>query len=570
MGNPRTWRLSRRHLLVTGLAVGGATALPAPQDAVRARSLQAYVDGSDHDPLGRTMGAYPTEIHHAFMHGVASGDPLPGTVILWTRVTPSPQAVPGSGRGADTTLRWDVASDEDFMNIVRSGEVVATSATDHTVHVDPHELKPATTYYYRFEVIDGPMAGQVSPAGRARTAPADNADLESVQMAVCSCANYESGYFRAYGDIAERAQAGEIDLVVHLGDYIYEYASGDNPGKSGVTRAFEPTWELESIGDYRARYGHYRRDPELQAAHAAATWVVTWDDHEFADNWNAHDAKQHTLFQGPWEKRRDGAMRAYFDWLPVRGEAPADGGRLYRSLRFGTLAELHMLDLRSYRSGPGLRPVAGEGQHTIMGQEQFAWLSRKLSTTDARWALIGNSVMFSPVNLVGLDPKVRPVIAPLLGGDVVAELGPHMNPDQWDGYPADRERLLDQLADERPDASTIFLTGDIHSEWAGVINHRGRVLGAELVTTSVSATNMDDRMGLARGNLVSRLAVQHLLGRNPHFRHINLDDHGYMLVKVTKDEVTARFLRVDDVEAPGAAIHEGYALRFADGRLEEL
>lgn len=557
------WRLSRRHLLASSLAVGGAAAIPGSQDRVRATSVQSYVDGRGHDPNGRIVGSYPPERHRAFMHGVASGDPLPRSVVLWTRVTPAPQAVPGSGFGPDTPVRWEIARDAEFTDVVRTGDAVASAEQDHTVHADPFGLEPATTYYYRFRVTGGELTGEVSPVGRTATVPDDDADVDKLTLAVCSCANYETGYFRAYSDIAER---DDIDVVVHLGDYIYEYANGYKPGKSGVTRAFVPTWEVTTRADYQARYGHYRMDPELQAAHAAAPWVVTWDDHEFSDNWHPDGAKGHDMFAGPWEERRDAAMAAYFDWMPVRASSPAEGGRLYRSLRFGTLAELHMLDLRSYRSGPGvLRPTGGGDGHTIVGQEQFTWLNRKLATSDTTWSLIGNSVMMSSVNLLGADPLVRPALAELLGGETIAELGPGMNPDQWDGYPADRERLLAEIAAHRPDASTVFLTGDIHSEWAGRLRRDGRVIAAELVTTSVSATNVDDRLGLPVGNPVSRAAEAHLLRTNPQFSHLDLDNHGYLLVTVDPQGVDARWMRVDDVEKAGSPVREGHRLRYTQG-----
>lgn len=564
----RKWRLSRRHLLASSLVLGGTAAIPGSQDRVRATSVQAYVDGSGHDPNGQIVGSFPPEMYRVFMHGVASGDPLPRSVVLWTRVTPAPQAVPGSGLGADTPLRWEVARDEEFREIVATGEVVATATRDHTVHVDPFGLEPATTYFYRFVVTAGPHAGEISPVGRTRTVPDDDADVAEFTLAVCSCANYEAGFFSAYSDIAAR---DEVDVVIHLGDYIYEYANGVKPGKSGVSRPFVPAWEVTKRSDYEARYGHYRMDSELQAAHAAVPWVVTWDDHEFSDNWNPHSAKGHNMFIGPWEERRDAAMAAYFEWMPVRATSPAEGGRLYRSLRFGTLAELHMLDLRSYRSGPGvLRPAGGGKGHTILGQEQFTWLRRKLATSDTAWSLIGNSVMMSPVNLIGMDPLVQPALSELLGGDAVAEFGPNMNADQWDGYPADRERLIAEIADLRPDGSTVFLTGDIHSEWAGRLRHEERVIAAELVTSSVSATNVDDRLGLALGNHVSRAAEAHLLSSNPHFSHLDLDNHGYLLVTVDYKGVAARWMRVDDVEVAGSPVRVGHAVRYEDGHFHEL
>lgn len=546
--------VSRRHVLASAVAVGGAAALPSSLDRVRASSVQAYADVDAATLSHPAPAPYAEGTHHLFMHGVASGDPLPTSVILWTRVTPGAEAVPGSGLGPDVYLDWQVAVDEHFTRVVREGRVVATAERDHTVHVDPFGLEPQTTYYYRF--LAGGVASEV---GRTRTTPADDAEPTQLRMAVASCANLESGYFGAYSDIAERARAGEIDVVVHLGDYLYEYASGVNPGKHGVTRPFEPPWEILSAQDYRVRHAHYRRDTELQAAHAAAPWVVTWDDHEIANDSRADGAEGHGLFEGDWSDRRAAAMGAYLDWMPVRATNPAEGGRLYRSLRFGALAELHMLDLRSYRRAPNLSPTDGQA---MMGQEQFLWLDKKLSTSDTTWSLIGTSVMMSPLRLVDLDPVVRGPLAAITGADAGAEWGAGLNPDQWDGYPADRERLLARIAETREDASTVFLTGDIHSEWAAKVSHRDRVIGAELVCSSVSAPNVDDALRLPAGNPVSRAAQRHVLANNPHFEHVDLDSHGYMLVDVDPSGVEARWLRVDDVERAGSPVRVGQTWSF--------
>ncbi|AKK12106.1 phosphodiesterase/alkaline phosphatase D [Corynebacterium uterequi] len=539
--------------MASTLAVGGAATLATDH---------AHADV---DP--RTPGTLtPPADGGPFLHGVASGDPLPTSVVLWTRITPTPQAQPGSGRGPRVRVGWEVALDADFATVVAHGTATTGPERDHTVHVDPFTLSPDTAYFYRFTALDGPDAGATSPVGRTRTTPEDDAAVERWRLAVCSCANLEAGYFEAYRDIADRAGRGEFDAVVHLGDYIYEYATGAKVGKNGVARAFHPPHALVTRADYAARYGQYRLDPSLQRAHAALPWIVTWDDHEVADNWHADGSPDHHADQGSWADRRDGAMRAYFDWLPVRGSAPADGGRLYRTLRVGTLAELHMLDLRSYRRGPG-QLLPGRAGSTIVGAEQFTWLSGKLRTSDTRWSLVGTSVMISPVSAAGLDDAVRPLLAELIGVALPVELNATMNLDQWDGYVADRHRLLEQIAADRPDGSTVFLTGDIHSEWAGVVRHGGEVIGAELVTSSVSATNVDDRLHLPKNNPVSRLAAAHLLANNGHFSHLNLDEHGYLEVVITREDVAATWWRVDDVEAEHSPLSAGPSARYGDAQL---
>ena len=403
-------------------------------------------------------------------------------------------------------------------------------------------------YFYRFWHGDA-----VSPVGLTKTAPEDPSE---VNLAVCSCANYEAGYFVAYRDIAERATRDEIDVVVHLGDYLYEDASGMNPGKNGITRTFEPPWEIVSSSDYRRRYGQYRQDADLQAEHAATAWVVTWDDHELANNAHHHGADSHFPEQGSWQARREAAMSAYFDWQPVRATNPAKGGRLYRSIKFGDLAELHMLDLRFYRSGPGIRSRTSDSPE-MLGSEQFTWLNQALETTTARWSLIGNSVMISPLNTFGLNPTMRGAVQAIVGGDTVVELSPNLNPDQWDGYPADRQRLLEHIASARPDASTVFLTGDIHSEWFMDVHYQGKRVATELVAPPSMRQMWTTLSGSPRRSAVTRVAEAYLRRYNPHIHHVQLDDHGYLRVKITPEEIQAVWMRVSDVENKQASVDSG-------------
>ncbi|GAB3706354.1 alkaline phosphatase D family protein [Corynebacterium nasicanis] len=545
------------------LIAGAAAVAPSSLARVRASDVQAYAD-ADLAAL-HAPPPYGDQEHHVFMHGVASGDPVPHSVILWTRVTPSPECAPGSGRGPDVLLRWEVAQDPAFTRLARAGTATARAAQDHTVHVDPFGLDPDTVYHYRFTVLDGEHAGRMSRTGRTRTAPGEGAGVEKLTVAVCSCANFEAGYFAAYSDIARRAEAGEIDIVVHMGDYIYEYASGHYAGKYGVVRPHVPTWEIRTLADYRSRYGHYRRDVELQDAHAAAPWVVTWDDHEIANDSWAGGAQGHTVFHGDWGSRRDAAMQAYLEWLPVRGAAPSRGGRIYRTLRFGRLAELHMLDLRSYRSAPGMiQPAARTSpDRTIMGSEQFEWLAGRLAAADTTWNLIGTSVMMAPLNLVHVDAGLRQQLMQMVGLDLA---GTPVNVDQWDGYVADRERLLDQLAEQHPHGRTVFLTGDIHSEWANHIWHRERIVAAELVCSSLTAANVDEFLGEAADNPVSTTAERHVLAHNPHISHVDLDAHGYALLTVRPEQVSMSWQRVVDVTVAGSPVVAGPQLRY-DGSL---
>lgn len=464
------------------------------------------------------------ETSSAFQHGVASGDPLPTAVIIWTRLT-TDEAV--------ATVGWEVSTTPDFRTIVRHGEALAKPQDDFTVHVDVTGLTPATVYYYRFHA-----AGDTSRTGRTTTAPINT---QKATFSVTSCANMESGYFGAYTEIARQARAGLIDVALHLGDYFYEYASGKYVGKNGITRPHEPAWECRTLSDYRTRYARYRRDAELQDAHAALPWVVTWDDHECAnDSWAASVDME----------RRDAAMRAYLEWMPIRATSPSQGGHIYRSLQFGDLAEVSMLDLRTYRSAPA-RFKSSDPTRQMLGSEQFEWLTHQLTTSDAQWKLIGNSVMMAPLQILG-----TPLTEYL--GHGMGSLP--LNPDQWDGYQAERARLL-ELVSRTP--GCVFLTGDIHSEWANELYLNGSgdegagAIAPEFVCTSVSAPNVDDKLRLPAGSATSRGLASYVRSVNPHVRHVELDAHGYMLVTVTREDVRAEWFRVADVETKGSPFTRG-------------
>lgn len=304
--DPTPSGIARRRFLqaAAGAAALGVTGATAANAQLSSNTGSSPADAQKlSSTLNRQPVAYPMQ-PLPFRHGVASGDPLPHTVILWTRVTPSEDAFPGSGSGEDVLLHWAIATDEGFTAIVQAGEVTATATSDHTVHVDPWGLESDTEYFYRFTVLSGPHRGASSPTGRTHTAPAFTAHVHNLNLAVASCANWESGYFAAYRDIAARGRTGDLDLVVFLGDYIYEYGQGEYPG-FGPFRLFEPAHELIALADYRMRYGQYRTDLDLQAAHAALPWVVVWDDHETANNsWREGAENHQPASEGDWLTRR--------------------------------------------------------------------------------------------------------------------------------------------------------------------------------------------------------------------------------------------------------------------------
>jgi alkaline phosphatase D len=457
-----------------------------------------------------------------FAHGVASGDPLPDAVLLWTRVTPTPDATPGSGTGPTVDVAWEVATDPAFASTVASGVVSTGSGRDHTVKVDATGLSPATTYHYRFR-----LGGAVSVTGTTRTAPALSAAVARLRFGVVSCSNVPAGYFAAYRYLAER---GDLDAVLHLGDYIYEYA-GDFNG--AAVRPHDPPREVLTLADYRRRHANYKSDADLQRLHATVPFIATWDDHEVANDAWSGGAENHTPgTEGDYAARKAVAHQAYFEWMPVRNAAD----RIYRRLRFGLLAEVSMLDLRSYRSqqvGIGNGGV-DDPNRTITGAEQMTWLENGLVTSGAQWKLVGNSVMVAPFQLPPLSPDLLGALAELLG---LPSEGISINPDQWDGYAADRRRLLATLANNGV-RDTVFLTGDIHSSWASDVPRDAGLyplspsVATEFVCTSVTSDNIDDILNVPPRSVSVALETA-IRALNRHIKYVELDSHGASVLEVT-------------------------------------
>ncbi|KOG56400.1 alkaline phosphatase [Streptomyces virginiae] len=481
----------------------------------------------------------------AFLHGVASGDPLPDGVLLWTRVTPTAEAVPGSGLGPATQVGWEVASDKAFSRVVASGTVTASAAADHTVKVDVRGLQPQTPYWYRFTA-----GGTVSPAGRTLTTPAHETTTAGVRFGVVSCANWEAGYFSAYRHLAART---DLHAILHLGDYIYEYQSGGYPEAKYTVRQHEPKHEIVSLADYRTRHGKYKTDADLQALHQAHPVIAIWDDHEFAnDAWNG-GAENHTPgAEGEWAARAAAAKQAYFEWMPVRASV---AGTCYRRLRFGTLADLHLLDLRSFRSQ---QAKVGSGsvddpERTITGRAQLDWLKSGLAGSPATWKLVGTSVMISPVAFGSLPAHLLKPLTKLLG---LPEGGIAANVDQWDGYTDDRKELLGHLKD-RGVKNTVFLTGDIHMAWANEVpmnmaTYPGSGTAAtEFVVTSVTSDNLDDILHVLPDTL-SLVAESAIKAANWHVKWLDMDAHGYGVLDVTAERSQMDYYAVSDKRQPGA------------------
>ncbi|MFE8937675.1 alkaline phosphatase D family protein [Streptomyces sp. NPDC007872] len=508
--------------------------------------------------LGAASPALAGTAAPAFLHGVASGDPLPDGVLLWTRLTPVPEAVPGSGLGPDVRVDWEVAEDRAFARVVASGTTTAAAAADHTVKADVRGLRPATAYWFRFTAD-----GVVSPAARTRTAPAADAAAPGVRFGVVSCANWEAGHFSAYRHLAARA---DLDAVLHLGDYLYEYASGVYPEAKYTVRTHEPRHEIVSLADYRARHGKYKTDPDLRALHAAHPVIAIWDDHEFANDAWTGGAENHTPgAEGAWAARVAAAKRAYFEWMPVRASTE---GTVFRRLRFGRLADLHLLDLRSFRSA---QAKTGSGavddpERSITGRAQLDWLKAGLAGSDATWQLVGTSVMISPVAFGALPAHLLEPLAELMG---LPKEGLAVNVDQWDGYTDDRRELLAHLT-SRGVRNTVFLTGDIHMAWANDVPVKAATYplsapaATEFVVTSVTSDNLDDLLHVAPGTL-SAVAVTAVKAANRHVKWVDMDHHGYGVLDVTAARSQMDYYTVSDKTDPAATTAWARSYRTQSG-----
>ncbi|MFN4080106.1 MAG: alkaline phosphatase D family protein [Saprospiraceae bacterium] len=446
-----------------------------------------------------------------FYHGVASGDPLTDRVILWTRITledPIPEL----------QAQWRIATDTAFANVVNSGVATTSFDRDYTLKVDADGLQPDTWYYYQFE-----YQGVKSLTGRTRTLPAGS--LDRLRLGVVSCADYQNGYYHAYRDLAMR---NTVDMVIHLGDYIYEY-----PAASGLPdRNHEPPYEIITVADYRLRHSLYKLDADLRLLHQQLPMIAVWDDHETANNSWTDGAQNHQPNEGEWSDRKKAGKQAYIEWMPIRENVVADD-EIYRKFNFGNLLSLYMLDTRlegRNEQVSATNPAINAPDRTIISEAQFAWLTECLQTDSARWIVIGQQVM----------------MAPLLA------FGQALNTDQWDGYPAQRQRLYDFFQQNGND-NVVVLTGDIHTAWANDLPLPGYApatgansAGVEFVATSISSAKFSVPGGPA--------IVQSL---NPHVKFVELTRYGYYILDLDPQRAQADYVFVNDVKQPTYAVETG-------------
>ena len=483
--------LDRRGVLTMGGAALAAVLTPAPARAAPGPH------------------AYP------FTLGVASGDPLPQGVVIWTRLAPRPFEPAAGLPDRDYAVRWQVAEDDGFSRVVRDGAATAAAAYGHSVHVDVRGLEPGRDYFYRFR-----SGTHLSPVGRTRTAPARSARPAGLRFGIASCQSYTDGWYTAYRHLA----AEDLDVLFFLGDYIYEGAVDSAGGSRGDTSLRLPdTFELatDTLDLYRMRYALYRTDPDLQAAHAACPWALTWDDHEVQDNYAAA-VSRFDLPAADFFVQRANAYRAYWENQPLRRPRRPAGADmpLHRRLRFGDLADAYILDTRQYRSdqacGDGLRAGCGERHEpgrTLLGPAQREWLLGGMRHSGARWNLLAQQVMMAECRY---------------GGDAG-----RLDMDKWDGYPADRAAILGTAA-RIP--GTVVLTGDIHFNYAADLRTDfsrpdTAPVAVELVGTSISS-------GGDGTDMVAKLEEQRRV--SPHLRFTN-GQRGYVRCDLTRDTLRADF-----------------------------
>ena len=527
-----------------------------------------------------------------FYHGVASGDPLHDRVIIWTRITPDTE---GSIEGT-----WQVATDPAFSNVVRSGSFFTSAERDYTVKIDVTGLSAGTTYYYYFNAL-----GANSLIGKTKTTPSQQS--EQLRFAVVSCNNYEAGYFNAFGRIADRS---DLDAVIHLGDYIYEYGNGVY-GVDDADRQHIPANEILTLADYRTRYSLYRLDENLRRAHQQHAFVTVWDDHESANDAYKDGAQNHNEGEGSWAVRKAISKRVYNEWMPIR---EAEFAPLYRKISYGSLMDLLMIDTRLEGREEQIEDVSNPAVYaadrTLLGSTQKAWFLEQLAASTAKWKVVGNQVIFADFNV-------------WWGASAQTGTGLQLESiflDIWDGYPAERTQILNHIATNNIQ-NVVMLTGDFHCAFAFDVALRPAaftggdpavaVAGAvpvpatggttynpatgagsllvEFATPSICSANFDENLGNQFGSAAAGLvAAQQLQAQinmplpaaagplagfnpNPHLKYVDLIRHGYFILDLKNDKVQADWYFVNDILTPNTqeAFAKGFFSNDSENRLQE-
>ncbi len=465
-----------------------------------------------------------------FYHGVASGDPTENSVVLWTKVTLNKNI-------SFIPIEWQIAEDPDFKKPIGKGITSTSNEQDFTVKIDITDLEENTKYYYRFM-----LPGDTSIVGQTLTLPKDPTEFT---MAFASCSNYEWGYFNNYRFIAEDP---EVDLVVHLGDYIYEYAPNVY-GDTSIGRVNVPAREITTLDDYRTRHSLYALDRDLIKLHQMKPMITTWDDHEIANNGYVDGAQNHQTNEGNWQTRKNAGKQAYYEWLPIRDNSYHE---LYRSFKLGTLLELVILDTRIAGRTKQVDSESDAGYNdsarTILGKDQYSWLMNKLTDKTTRWKIIGNQVPFGPMyqpDMKGSSDKYM---------------------DGWDGYPFERKKLIKAIARLKI-KNVVWLTGDYHCSFALENDIDGTVttddnVSVEFVVTSITSANDDEWLSLDS----AKTGRQYYLDFNPHCKYVNNIDNGYVVVKVENTQITTHFYYAETVREPSQIKRKEKTFIVMDGK----
>lgn len=516
-----------------------------------------------------------------FTHGVAAGDPTDNALIIWTRaVSPLP----------NTLVEWQVATDAEFTDIIRRGIAETSATTDHTIKVDVQSLESDTRYFYRFV-----SQNNSSPVGKAKTLPIGN--IDHLKLAVFSCSNYPAGYFTPY---AVAAQMPDLDAVLHLGDYIYEYAADgyatEKAEEIGRGANESNQTELFTLADYRNRYALYRTDKGLQAIHAAAAFIAVWDDHEIANDTYITGAENHNSGEGDFFDRRAQAIQAYYEWLPIRppyGEAKPE---IYRSFDFGDLVSLHMLDTRiigrekqlsyaDYRDENGIMDTESftrditRKDRTLLGTAQLNWLQTAITESSATWQVLGQQVlmgkMLFPAEVFASSeraqiPKIVAELAALKRrkqqGTALTEaeesrlntIGAY-NLDAWDGYPAEREKLLKKVNDLGKNLAVV--AGDTHNAWCNKLTlEDGKLVGYEFATSSVSSPGMEKYLSLTPQQ--AKTMAKNLEILIDDLTYSNLHQRGLLTLNVTHKKIDATWHYVDNITTPEGKVVDAETISY--------
>ncbi len=482
-----------------------------------------------------------------FHHGVASGDPLSDRVIIWTRVSGTSDAA--------VSVQWAIADNPGMRDPIRQGIAETGPGRDYTVKVDVTGLPSNSRLYYRFQA-----GAEMSIVGRTRTLP--QGAVEAASFAVVSCSNYPYGYFHAYREIARR---DDIDAVIHLGDYLYDYGPGEYATQYAeqLGRVPHPPREIVKLDDYRGRHAQYKTDPDLQALHAAHPMIAVWDDHEIANDAWRDGAVNHNKGDGDWPERVAAATRAYAEWMPIRIEANGIKTRIFRDFQYGDLLSLHMLDSRIHGRDrqPFLSPQMSDGEirqvledptRSMLGDEQSEWLRSGLERArSSTWQVLGQQVKISPL----LSPSLGPLLDPDKPVGVSREVLDHsielsrrnlpLLLDTWDGYDAARQRLLSDL--QTLAANPVFLSGDLHTAIAGnlVPNNSEKPVAVEFMTTSVTSPGFSEYLPEKR-----RYAIRDAsLALNPNLEYMETYRHGWLHMRFTHEECIGEWHLLDGIRS---------------------